>query len=93
MTMRQLCRVSVAVFLLLAAGTAQAVVLDDENVVTVALGDGTKVVLYGEANTSVGAPPSGAPPNVKEMAEKALGPTDSRLQPSPGPRRRRRASP
>ena len=72
----------IAVFALAAvicATGASAIVLDDENVVTVSLSDGTKVVLYGEANTSVGTAPSGPPPNVQEMAEKALGPTDSRL--------------
>ena len=38
-------------------GTASAVVLDDDNMVTIALSDGTKVVLYGVADTSVGSPP------------------------------------
>ncbi len=55
------------------AGPAAAVVLDDENVITVSLKDGTKVVLYGEADTSVGAPPNLPPANVQAMARRALG--------------------
>lgn len=59
--------------LALAAPPAHAVVLDDENQLTIALDDGSKVVLYAEADTSVGSPPSGPPPNVRELAERALG--------------------
>jgi hypothetical protein len=70
---------TISAALSLAAAAAGAVVLDDDNVVTVALKDGTKVVLYGVADTSVGAPPSGPPPNVQELAEKAVGVPDSRF--------------
>lgn len=70
---------SLAAGFALCAPLAEAVILDDENVVTVSLSDGTKVVLYGEANTSVGSPPSGPPPNVQELAEKAVGVPDSRF--------------
>lgn len=68
-----------ALVLAAGAGTASAVVLDDENIVTIALSDGTKVVLYGVADTSVGSPPSGPPPNVQELAEKAVGVPDSKF--------------
>ena len=64
---------------LLGAAGARAVVLDDDNQVAITLSDGTTVVLYGEADTSLNGPPSGPPPNVQEMAEKALGSPDSPL--------------
>lgn len=61
------------IWLVAVAPATHGIVLDDENVVTLSLSDGTQVVLYGEANTSVGSAPSGPPPNVREMAEQALG--------------------
>jgi hypothetical protein len=82
MTEPNLRRARLAAFAVMAvtcATQAGAIVLDDENVVTISLSDGTTIVLYGEANTSLPGPPSGPPPNVQEMAEKALGAPDSRL--------------
>ena len=70
---------ALALAAVLGSGAARGVVLDDENQVSITLNDGTTVVLYGEADTSLAGPPSGPPPNVQEMAERALGRPDSPL--------------
>ncbi len=61
-------------FSALAALPAAAVVLDDEDVVTIVLSDGTQVVLYGEATSSASVSDAvESRPSVAEMTRRAVG--------------------